>query len=177
MCIIIDTNCLADVFNKESKRHKEFKPVLDWILHDIGKMVVGGSKYKDELRRNGTARRFVQILRQKANKVILIEDNAVDNWQKKIEIKINHPDFDDPHLPAMVIVGKCHLICSGDLRSVEHVTRKDIYPKGIQPPKYYTRLRNADLLCAKNIDKRYLPLHKCTKYVRTFLEEKLEQKR
>ena len=173
MCIIIDTNCIADVFNKKSKKHKTFKPVLDWILKDIGKMVVGGTKYKNELRKNDTIRRFVQILRQKANIVILIEDQSVDSWQKKIEKKITHPDFDDPHLPAMVIVGKCHLICSGDLRSVEHVTRKDIYPKNIQPPKYYTRPKNVNLLCTQNIDKRYLPHRKCSKSVKILLEKEL----
>ncbi len=37
MCIIIDTNVLADVFNSESKLHMEFAPVVEWILKGKGK--------------------------------------------------------------------------------------------------------------------------------------------
>lgn len=163
MCIIIDTNCLSDVFCTDSKSHKKFKPVLEWIIKGIGKMVIGGTKYKEELKKNRKISKFVQLLNTKAQKVIIIDDKKVDKWQKKIEKKITHPDFDDPHLPAMVIVGKCQLICTGDTRSVKHVTRADIYPKGTVVPKYYTSGRNKNLLCQNYINDVYKPYTKCNK--------------
>lgn len=32
MCIIIDTNVLANVFDNKSANHSDFKPVKDWII-------------------------------------------------------------------------------------------------------------------------------------------------
>lgn len=175
MCIIIDTNCLADVFSSKSKKHKAFKPVLDWIINGIGKMVVGGTKYRSEIEKNDKVRKLVSVLNQKAKKVILLDDRNVDLWQRKIEKLITDTDFDDPHLPAMVIVGKCQLICSGDTRSIKYVCRKDIYPKGISIPKYYTKANNKDLLCTKYIDKKYKPYTKCNKLIKNNIFEVLDK--
>ena len=163
MCIIIDTNCLSDVFCADTKNHKRFKPVMDWIIGGIGKMVVGGTKYRDELIKNRKISSFVKTLNMRANKVIMIDDKKVDTWQKKIEERIPDPDFDDPHLPAMAIVGKCRLICSGDTRSIKHVTRSDLYPNGIAVPRYYTSERNKSLLCSEYISDEYKPFKKCNK--------------
>lgn len=173
MCIIIDTNCLSDVFCTDSKNHKRFKPVLDWIIGGIGKMVIGGTKYRDELKKNKKANKFAQVLNMRAQKVIFVNDKKVDKWQEKIERIITHPDFDDPHLPAMAIVGKCQLICTGDTRSVKFVTRPDIYPKGIVVPRYYTSARNKNLLCQDYIDDAYKPYKMCNKKTRESLSSAL----
>lgn len=173
MCIIIDTNCLSDVFCAGTKNHKKFEPVMDWIIGGIGKMVVGGTKYRGELIKNRKISSFVKTLNMRANKVIMVDDKKVDAWQRKIEELIPDPDFDDPHLPAMVIVGKCHLICTGDVRSVKHVTRPDIYPKGTEIPKYYTSERNKNLLCQNYVDDFYKPYLKCNKKTSDALKTEL----
>jgi hypothetical protein len=49
MCIIIDADTLGLVFNPETKEHKKFKPVLEWINNGKGKIVYGGTKYEKEL--------------------------------------------------------------------------------------------------------------------------------
>lgn len=32
MCVIVDTNCLASVFERKSEKHPQFAPVLEWII-------------------------------------------------------------------------------------------------------------------------------------------------
>ena len=44
MCIIVDTNCFAPVFDRKSEKHNQFAPVLEWIISGKGKLIYGGSK-------------------------------------------------------------------------------------------------------------------------------------
>lgn len=162
MCVIVDTNCFASVFDTKSAKHAEFSPVLDWILNGKGKLVYGGTKYIQELSKTKYLKIF-NILNSKAKKVIVVDSVKVDEEQKRIESLITDPDFDDPHLPAIVIVSKCEVICTEDTRSVRFVTDGSLYPKGTNIPKYYTSSRNKNLLCDKYINKVYKPLKKCAK--------------
>lgn len=141
MCIILDTNCWSSIFHPASEYYEEFKPVLDWIILGNGKIIYGGSKYKAELAKAPQYFRIFKLLKDKG-RVILLKDEDVDKEQEKIEKKITDPDFDDPHLPAIVIVGSCLLICSVDKRSVKFVKNPLLYPKGIKAPKYYMGKRN-----------------------------------
>ena len=162
MCIIIDTNCLASVFSKTAENHDEFEPVLEWMLHGKGKLICGGTKYIDELKKTKKYLNIINCLKDKG-KVIFADKENVDQEHSRIEKMVNDKDFDDPHLPAIVIVGKSKLICTKDTRSVKFITRTDIYPKGIDIPKYYTGARNIKLLSDKYIYDCYKPLKKCNK--------------
>lgn len=71
---------------------------------------------------------------------------TVDKEQERIEKEITDRDFDDPHLPAIVIVSKCKVICSCDTRSVKFVTLPQLLSERNSIPKYYTSKRNIDLL-------------------------------
>jgi hypothetical protein len=171
MCIIIDTNCFSSVFSRTSANHSEFKPVLNWIVCGHGKAVYGGSKYKEELK---TAKHYLKIFRLLGtyNRLIKVDDNKVDAEQNRVEGIIIHPDFDDPHLAAIVIVSRCKLICSVDTRSIPHVTNRVLY-NNQAIPKYYTGLRNSNLLCDKNIPKKYFPCTKNAPNVATRIIESL----
>lgn len=171
MCVIVDTNCLANVFDKKSEKHDDFKPVLDWVLNGKGKLVYGGTKYLQELRKASKYFKILNLLKDKANKVIIVNKEAVDKEQERISNVITDPDFDDPHLPAIVIVSKCRIICSQDTRSVRFVKDSQIYPKGIVIPKYYTSIRNRSLLCDKYIDDMYKPLDKLNKTKRELIQK------
>jgi hypothetical protein len=50
MCIIIDANTFAAIFDPINKGHIDFKPVYDWIVFGRGKIVYGGKKYKSEVK-------------------------------------------------------------------------------------------------------------------------------
>jgi hypothetical protein len=150
MCIVIDTNTFASVFNPESQRHDEFKPVLDWIIYGKGKIVYGGSKYKTELKK---ARRYFGLFSElrKCRKVIEVDQEAVDRIQWEIETKITHADFDDPHLVAIISVSGCRLICSDDETSHPFLKTKSLYPKNVRCPKIYRRSAHRNMLCERNI--------------------------
>lgn len=173
MCIIVDTNCLASVFDKKSDKHQEFEPVLEWITKGKGKFIYGGSKYLAELSKATKYLRIINILK-KSGKTIIANKDIVDKEQKRIEQSITDEDFDDPHLPAIVIASKCKLICSVDTRSIKFVTCSKLYPKGIEVPKYYTSSKNKNLLCDKYIPKCYKPLKKCNKFEINNIENALK---
>lgn len=173
MCIIVDTNTFGPVFDSNNEKHAEFKPVLDWVLHGKGKFVIGGSKYMAELKKAKKFLKVFGVLNVYKNKVIRLDTAEVDKEQKRIEAMISDTDFDDPHLPAMVIVSKCRLICSDDSRSIRFVTNPDLYPDNVKTPKYYTGSRNCDLLSDKYIDKRYKPLEKMPQNTADVIETKI----
>ena len=161
MCVIVDANTLSCVFSDDAQKKHQFNPVLKWVLQGKGKFIIGGSKYLSELTKVKAALEFLTLLKTKTkDKVVVLERDKVDMLQKKIEAIVNDKKFDDPHLPAMVIVSHCMVICSLDARSVEFVTRSDLYPRGVKVPRYYTGVHNSDLLCDKYIDRRYKPLSK-----------------
>lgn len=155
MAIIVDTNCFACVFSRNSKDHTDFAPVLDWILEGHGFLVFGGSKYWGELTECKKYLHFVNLLK-KAGKVYVCDGSKVDEMQKYYEEKIVDPDFDDPHLPAIVRVSKCRLICTKDIRSKRFVTSRDLYPQRFHIPQYYSSKKDARLLIDANIDSRLM---------------------
>lgn len=148
MCIIIDTNTFTSVFDKASKNHADFAPVLSWFIDGEGKIVFGGTKYKEELKK---ASKFLRLFGQlaRSRKIIQVSDDAVDDYQAALEKKEKHKDFDDPHLVAICYVSKCQLICSLDKRAYPFFNRKDFYPNNSPRPKIYSSKKNANLLCRK----------------------------
>lgn len=155
MAIIVDTNCFSRVFCRTNKEHANFKPVLDWIIYGNGFLVYGGSKYREELLKAKSYIKFFRLLKG-YKKAISFPDDPIDEFQTMFKEMIKDKDFDDPHLPAIVLVSKCRLICTKDTRSQPFVTSPDLYPKRFHTPKYYTGLKDQDLLCDSNIDKRLL---------------------
>jgi predicted nucleic acid-binding protein len=162
MAVIIDTNCIASVFSKKSTNHMEFSPILDWILNGKGLMVIGGSKYKKELKKTPKYLPIIRLLKE-VGKLHNGEDDEIDKYQLKVEELRDNLDFDDPHLPAIVVNTKCRIICSSDTRSVPYVTDNKYYPKGITKPVYYTSSKNKNILTDKYIDRSLKPLCKIKK--------------
>jgi len=152
MCIIIDANTISKVFNEDDINHKEFKPLLDWILNDNGKIVYGGSKYFEELELMAKYRSlFIQL--GKARKTVEIPLDLVDFETEKAKEIIQHKDFDDQHLVGLVRASKCKLVCTSEKRAIRFLKNSDLYVKSIHRPKIYSSSKNADLLCKNNIAK------------------------
>ena len=162
MAIIIDTNCFSNVFSRSSIKHKEFEPVLNWIINGKGIMIYGGTKYKEELRKAPKYLRLINLLKE-LGKVYIGADEEIDEYQSIIEKLRDNSDFDDPHLPAIVIVTKCRIICTEDIRSIPYVTDRKYYPKNYDLPVYYTTSKNKNLLSDKYVDKTLKPLCKLNK--------------
>ena len=159
MCIIIDTNSFSHVFNTQDCNHSKFRPVYDWITSSCGSMVYGGTRYNNELRKNKYLKLIATLKSKTKFNVIKVDDSKVDAQEARIIKIIPDKKFDDPHLPAIAIVAKCHLICSLDMASVKFVTNPALYPKHFLIPKYYSQPSNKNLLCNKYIDKSYKQHH------------------
>ena len=148
MCIVIDTNTLASVFDSKSADHAEFKDVFDWIVDGKGKIVYGGTTYIRELSKTKYLKLFT--LYNKAGKAILVKDN-VDEETSSVSKMIQHPDFDDQHIVALLKVSGCKLICSGDKRAYPFFQHELFFSPASKRPKIYSGHRNKDLLTDSNI--------------------------
>ena len=122
MCIILDINILSSVFSQAAMKHREFEPVLKWITEGHGRVVYGGTKYKKELGKTPYLKIF--SLLNIYNRAIPLNDEEVDKEQQYVESLENDPDFDDPHIIAMVRVSGCKLLCSNDTRSIRFIRDK-----------------------------------------------------
>lgn len=162
MAIIIDANCVANVFSKKAVKHEDFKPVLNWILLGKGLMIYGGTRYKKELAKTAKYLHIVRLLKE-VGKAIEGSSMDIDKYQTRVEELCDDIDFDDPHLPAIAVVTKCKIICSEDTRSIPHVQNGKYYPNGFSTPVYYTSKKNKDLLTDKYVDKTLKPLCKLNK--------------
>lgn len=109
MSIVIDANTLSLVFCPTP--NDDFGPIKEWVVQGAGRIVVGGTKYKEELRRVSQALRFVNEL-NKIGKVLIVSDHDVDRLEEGIK-KIVSPKCDDPHLIALIGVPDAHLYVQG----------------------------------------------------------------
>lgn len=175
MPIIIDTNCLANVFSAKSSNHDEFKPVLEWIILGKGMMVYGGTKYTEELRKTPKFNAIIRFLKD-VGKVHVGDNLKIDNYQKEIESKGISLSFDDPHLPAIVIDTKCKIICSKDSKSIRFVTDPKHYPSGVAKPVYYTSSKNSKLLNDSYVHASLKPLCRINKSSSKLLKRMVDSK-
>jgi predicted nucleic acid-binding protein len=150
MCIIIDINVFADVFNKKSTFHIEFTPVQEWILKGKGKIVYGGSRYKKELR---LAVKYFRLLveLEKINKTVKLDDSEVDKKEWEVAKTKKHRDFNDEHLVAMVLASGCRLVCTKDSSAMPFIKDHIFYTGAGKRPKIYSGKKNKDLLNDSNI--------------------------
>lgn len=162
MCVIIDKNTFEPVFRVESENHADFEPLYKWISEGFGKIVYGGSKYKEELRQSS---RYLKIFKHfnTARRVIKISDEEVDKIEKKISkeleenIKPNISNYDfekkfnDPHIISIVIVSKCRIVCTKDEGLSYFLKMSQFYPQGIAIPKIYRNKSNRNMLNNNNI--------------------------
>jgi predicted nucleic acid-binding protein len=173
MCIVIDTNTWAEIFDASSTNHADFKPVKDWIIEGKGKVVYGGNTYIAEIP--SRFRKLLKILNS-AGKTVSIPNEPVNAQEEIAKNKISHPDFDDPHIVALIIVSKCRLISTNEKRAIPYFKDEErlLYPKKILRPKIYHCADNKDLLIDKNIAKICLPCIKSSKTAAKTLIERLK---
>ena len=162
MCVIIDINTFPLVFDKNSKNHNEFKPVLDWVIDGKGKIVYGGSKYNEELKR---LPKYLKVLGQlnRFRKLISINSHLIDKYQEAIEKLPDSKGFNDPHLVAIAFISKCEIICSLDKKAHPYLNKKTFYPNNSPRPKIYSGIKSASVISDKYITKICLPCVKLTK--------------
>lgn len=162
MCIIIDANTFAPVFDTKCTEHNEFRPVYNWIIDGKGKLVYGGEKYRGELKK---AKRYHGIIMQLLTVKKVVEINDAKVKQKRIEIENSIPNSksNDSHILAISLVSGCKLLCSKDASSYKLVKKN-------RQIKIYSSQRNRGLLNDRNIVPCCRPCRKLTRKQRENLE-------
>jgi hypothetical protein len=138
MCLVIDTNCFALVFEPKTKDHKKFVPVLNWITKGRGRMIYGGTKYNAEL---GKAIKVLGIVKELSTqrRTIHFENATVDPIAAGLKEKFPEAAFDDEHIAALVIASRCCVVCTKDDVAVSYFKRPDMFSDyaGVERPKIY----------------------------------------
>lgn len=165
MCIIVDTNVFHLVFKRNSVNHKDFEPVLNWVVNGYGTLVYGGSKYDKELY---NAKEYLKLfnLLKKIRKAEKAENLIVDDQEKIVEKILSTNRFNDKHLAAIVRVTGCKIICTKDKTSHKYLKDKRVYQGKGKVPSLYTRKEHSKLLCNKNIVNFCKPCFKLDKQER-----------
>ncbi len=149
MCIVIDACCLTRVFDPGNRDHADFAPVSEWLSFGKGKMIYGGTRYKKELSKLTRILSVIVELR-KAHKAINVDDSKVDEIEKQLRKNFTDSDFNDQHLVAIVIVSRCHVVCTVDRVATVYLKRIDLFQSyKVRRPKIYKSRRNRNLCCDK----------------------------
>lgn len=147
MCLVIDTCCLAIVFEGANKKHDKFIPVLKWITEGKGRMIYGGTKYDTELGRTTKILGIVGELR-KARRAIHLEAAQVDPIAAALKAKCPEPEFDDEHIVALVLASRCCVVCTIDGVAMEYLDRVDLFRDyHVDRPKIYNGHKTHRKLC------------------------------
>lgn len=147
MCIVIDASVIPKVFGKTDP---DYIPVYDWITKGRGKIVIGGTKYGKELANLG---RFTRLLSElsRQRKVIVMNKKTIDRLATKLKEIEPKPDFDDPHIVALVEESGCRIVCSEDKRSDKYLRDSRFYKKSRRPSIYRYAKKHTHLISDKNI--------------------------
>lgn len=162
MCLVLDTNAFSLCFDLTNKEHNEFRPVLNWLSYGKGKLVYGGKKYKDELKKASSYMRYFAAL-NRAGKVIVLDDDMVDKIEIEVKNLESSKNFDDPHLVAIVLMSKCKVICTNDARAIPFIKDQKFYTGITAKPKLYTSSKNIKLLTDKYIAEICKPCDRLSK--------------
>src|SRR2546426_1136744 len=101
MCVVIDICCVAKVFDPRNQHHQDYAPVFNWVTHGNGKMIYGGTKYGNELRRTSRYFRLITELRR-GGRAVKVRDDRADTIAADLKAIVNDPHFDDEHIAALV---------------------------------------------------------------------------
>jgi hypothetical protein len=153
MCLIVDANCFGCVFNPNTREHRRFVPVYNWLMYGRGgRLIYGGTKYKKEVDFTTSHYRRLLTEIERKGRLLPMSDRKVDAAAIEVRRKAkNDPRFDDEHIVALVIVSRCCVVCTDDKRSYPYLKRRDLYPTHVKPPKIYHSARNAKLCCDNHV--------------------------
>lgn len=146
MCIVVDINALAPVFNQDCDKHCQFKAIKKWISDGKGFLVYGGTQYKFELSKSERYLRFIRQMKD-AGQAVAIRDDVVDSMEREVKEKTKDTKCDDQHIIALLGASWCPLFCSDDARSFDFIKLKSLYPADMPRVRIYSSARNSRLLC------------------------------
>lgn len=150
MCIVIDTNTLAPVFDSNCAVHRAYAPVKNWVMSGKGRVVYGGTRYMEELKK---ARRYLRVILQLriARRAVEIECSKVDARETELTTKTAGTNCDDQHIIALLCVSGCKLVCSNDKRAFRYFKDRTNYRGARYAPSIYSNRGHKHLLSDENV--------------------------
>lgn len=154
MCVVVDANTLSCVFKSSNVYHKDFIPILKWILFGKAKLSLGGKLFTEEIAVKQSS--FMNFIKElgRLKKIHFFDNSEVDEKMAEVKGCVDDSDFDDPHIIALLIVSKATVLCSNDQRLFKFVPQVKRLSKGVSDPKIYTSIGHKPqcaLLCDENI--------------------------
>ncbi len=146
MCVVVDTCAMHRFFDEKDV---DFSAINNWVYKGKGKIVIGGTKYRDELAKLSKITALIAELRR-VNKVVIIDRKKVDDRVKALKILEPKADFDDPHIVAIVDESGCKIVCTLDGRSEKYLKRANLYNTS-KRPKIYKKASHANMIRDANI--------------------------
>ena len=156
MCVLIDTNLLCSVLLKHSKKHEIYEPIYNWLFKKAhGRFVYGGTTYKSELQKVSSIVPVIAEL-NRMGRLVEIDDSEVDAYEEQVNKYIDdngldREKFDDPHLPAIINLSKCKIVCTDDSGARELLKISELYVHRNRVPKFYSKKSHASLIRDRNI--------------------------
>jgi hypothetical protein len=155
MCLVIDACCIPKVFDRGNQQHPNYAPVLEWVSNGNGRMIYGGTKYANELRKLQTYLGVIAELRR-AGRTVELPKDKVDAIANRLKAEVNDAAFNDEHLIAIVIASRCCVVCTEDRAAISYLKQPHFYScHGMKKPKIYRSTRNENLCCNKNEAENY----------------------
>lgn len=146
--IIIDTNVFDVFFNPSTEEQKQkYYPVSNCVSKCSGVIFYGGTTFTKEIGtkiQKKSAGFLVEAINK--GKIKILPKEEVDKQEKRIKKIEPSPDFDDAHIIACAIVGKCKVICTDDSRADKFIKRKELYPEKFKRPSIYRNQSHKHLL-------------------------------
>jgi hypothetical protein len=75
-----------------------------------------------------------------------LDDDSVNQHEDELKELTRDTSFDDQHIIAIVIVGRCDIICSKDGNSYPFFQNSRLYPKRFRRPSIYNGLGSRSIL-------------------------------
>lgn len=143
--LLIDTNVIGAVFDRNNAQHENFRPILDFIIRRRGIMVSGGTRYLGEISR---IKNVVALLGEleRRGQVRVQSMSAVDDEERRITLLAPPPSCDDQHLIAIISVSRARVIASNDQRADRYLKDRSLYVGGVKRPSIYRRTSHRRLL-------------------------------
>jgi hypothetical protein len=148
MCLVIDTDCFALVFEPSTKGHQKYAPVLAWITEGRGRMIYGGTKYNSELAR---ATRILGIVKELSTqrRTVQLPNAIVDPIAGALKVKFPEEKFNDEHIVALVIASQCCVVCTHDKTAMSYLKCLDVFSDyaGVERPKIFNGHKTHKKMC------------------------------
>ncbi len=125
MCVIIDMNVWPDLCSDATRTR--FGKVRAWLDTDEGRVVFGGTKYREEVGRIHAAVQLLAAYAQ-AGRAIQYKDAPIDDEAARIE-REEQTRSNDQHILALACISGARILCTDDKKLMSDFKNRELVPE------------------------------------------------